>query len=491
MEAAKLPVNFYAVLSFIGYLVLIALIGVLSSKFSSAGIGEFFLGGRRMPRFAVALSAVASGRSAWLLIGVSGMAFAMGASALWAVVGYTIMEAYLFFYLAPRLRRYTERRDCITLPDYFEARLADRSGAVRIVSVVIITVFMVAYVSAQFAAGGKTFAASFNLSQDAGIALTAGIVLFYTLLGGFLAVLLTDTLQGIMMLFSLLAVPLIVVLKEPAVAQKLSEALKEGLSIVDPFAIGTGVLLGYIGIGLGSPGNPHIVVRYMSIKKPEQLKYAGWIATLWNVLMGWAAVWIGLLGRLLYESASRLPGGDQEQLFPYMASQFLHPVLFGMVVSAIMAAIMSTADSQLLVASSALTKDIYLRFIKKEQDRRRMVLLSRASVLLMVIVAWALCYVARDLIFWLVLFAWGGLGASFGPVLFLSVFWKRFTKEGAIASMITGFLTVFLWKGFGLNKLVYELIPAFLLALAAGVVFSLFSGRDRLKELEAEFKLHL
>ncbi len=471
-------VNAYALGAFIGYLALIIAVGIFTSRFSSVGMTEFFLAGRKLNRFVVALSSVVSGRSAWLMIGFTGMAYARGASALWAAVGYITVELFLFLFYARRLRRFSEAHDCITLPDFYAARFKDKSGSLRILLTFIILIFMVSYVSAQFVGGGKAFAASFNLNPASGMLITAAIVLTYTLLGGFLAVSLTDVFQAFFMIVGLVILPISAIIDSGGMAHVIGELTALDMTLVDPLALGFGALIGFIGIGLGSPGNPHILVRYMSINDPEQLKISAVIGTVWNVVMAGGALYIGLVGRVYFPEVSLIPGGDVEHLYPALAQHHLHPILFGVVIASIFAAIMSTADSQLLVAASSLVHDFYEKVLKRgePQPQRRMVLYSRIIVVVLVMLALGFGTVASKLVFWLVLFAWAGLGASIGPTSILALFWRRTTKAGVTAGLIVGTLTTIIWyytpalKGF-----MYELVPAFILGLLATVIVSLLT----------------
>lgn len=468
--------------AFLAYLILLLLIGVLSARFSSAGIREFFVGGRRMNRFVVALSAVVSGRSAWLLLGVTGMAYTMGVPAVWAVSGYTAAELVLFLTYARRLREFSEAHDCITLPDFLAAKVGDENGRLRLVLAGVILVFMVVYVSAQFLGGGKAMAASFGLSQGAGVMVTALIVLAYTMTGGFLAVSLTDTLQALLMLLGLVVLPIAVIDHAGGWGAVAAQLRAYDPSLLDPLALGFGAWLGFIGIGLGSAGNPHILVRYMSIRDPGQLPWAAAVGTTWNVLMGGGAVLAGLAGRIYFPEAGRLPGGDPENLFPTLAQMHLHPVLFGTVVASIFAAIMSTADSQLLVAASAVVRDAYEKGFRRGRaiPSRRLVLYSRLAVVLLVGVALVLGWTAQSLVFWLVLFAWGGLGAALGPTSILALYWKGVTRRGIFAGLVTGTAVSFVWNLTpALDSRLYELVPAFFLALAATVGASLFDLRRK------------
>ncbi len=473
--AAQIAVSGYAVAAFLGYLSLLLLIGILSSRFSSEGISEFFVGGRRMNRLVVALSAVVSGRSAWLLLGVTGMAYAMGASALWAVSGYTVAELILFLTYAGRLRRFSERYDCITLPDFFAARVGDEDGRLRLTLALVILMFMVVYVSSQFVGGGKAMAASFGMSHWAGVLVTAAIVLGYTMMGGFLAVSLTDTLQALFMALGLVVLPVMAITHAGGWGPVMVELRAYDPAFVHPLSLGFGAWLGFVGIGLGSPGNPHILVRYMSIEDPAQLRWAAGVGTTWNVVMGAGAVLVGMAGRVYFPEASDLLAGDTENLYPMLARTHLHPILFGVVVASIFAAIMSTADSQLLVAASALVRDFYEKVVKKNEEipRKRLVFFSRVTVVLLVGVALVLGWLAESLVFWLVLFAWAGLGAALGPTSILALYWKGVTRAGVFAGLITGTVATFVWNLTpALDALAYELIPAFPLAFVATVLVS-------------------
>ncbi len=488
-QIVSLAVDEYAVGAFIGYLLLLVGIGIYSARFSSEGISEFFIGGRQINRFVVALSAVVSGRSAWLLVGVTGMAYAQGASAVWAVVGYVIVELFLFLYYARRLRNFSETYNCITVPDFFAERFNDKNGYLRIALVVVFLIFMVSYVSAQFVAGGKAFASSFGLTQTNGIVLTAIIIMAYTVLGGFLAVSLTDMFQAIFMVFALVVLPFIAIWEAGGLTQVLSQLSSMEVEFVDPLAIGVGGFLGFVGIGLGSPGNPHILARYMSIDDPKQLRWSAVVGTIWNVLMGWGAIFIGLAGRAYFPEADLLPAGDTENLYPALAQQHLHPIIFGVVVASIFAAIMSTADSQLLVAASAVVRDLYDKLYKKgvEISQKKLVRYSRIVVVVLVAIALLFSLIAQELVFWLVLFAWAGLGAAIGPTSILALYWKGTTRKGIFAGLITGTVVTIVWYYIPVLKdNLYELIPAFILSLVATWLVSRYTKKP--PNIEEAFK---
>ncbi|MCD4746416.1 MAG: sodium/proline symporter, partial [Bacteroidales bacterium] len=464
------------IIPFIAYFILIIGIGIYSAKFSSKGLSEFFLGGRQMNRFVVALSAVVSGRSAWLLIGFTGMVYIMGFSAIWAVVGYIIVEFFLFLYYAPRIRNYTEKHNCITLPDFYASRFNDKNNSLRILIVVIFLVFMLMYVAAQFVAGGKAFYANFEISQNTGLLITAAIILIYTLLGGFLAVSLTDVVQAIFMIIALIGLPLYGIVYKGGWDVITMELNQIDSNFLNPFNISIGVLIGFIGIGLGSPGSPHIIVRYMSMKDPKQFRWTAIVGTVWNIILAGGAFYIGLVGRAFYPEISMLPGEDSENIYIALSNDLLNPVLVGLLLASIFAAIMSTADSQLLVAASSIVRDIYDKILHKDENlsQKKLTNLSRITVTILVIIAVLLGMWVQDLVFWFVLFAWAGLGASIGPTSILALFWKKTTKLGVFTGLLTGAVCVFVWRLVGcLNSLIYELIPAFFLALLVTVFVSL------------------
>ena len=468
--------DFQVIIPFISYFLLVILIGFYATKYSSRGVSEFFLGGRKMNHFVVALSAVVSGRSAWLLLGFTGMSYTMGLSACWAVIGYTAVEFLLFLFYAPRLRKFSGKHDCITLPDFYAARFRDKSGLLRILIIIIFLIFMVTYVSAQFVGGGKAFFTNFNMSQTTGLIITAGIVLLYTILGGFLAVSLTDVLQAFVMIVALIGLPAFAISEMGGWSQVACELVLDKKEFLNPFALSAGVMIGFLGIGLGSPGNPHILVRYMSIKDHKQFKWTALVGTIWNVLLAGGALFVGLVGRAYFPVVCMLPDNDPENVYLTLALELLHPVFVGFLLASIFAAIMSTADSQLLVAASSIVRDLYEKIIHHDQQlsQKKLAFLSRIIVVILVIIAVILGILIEDLVFWFVLFAWAGLGAAIGPTSLLALFWKRTSKAGVIAGLISGTITVFLWKSIPfLSEKMYELIPAFLLSFLVTVLFSL------------------
>jgi sodium/proline symporter len=482
----------WALGAFLVYLCVIIGVGLAARRFSSRGIGEFFLGGRRLGTFVVATSAVVSGRSAWLLLGVTGMAYTRGASAVWTVVGYILAELCLFAFVGRRLRRVTEASDDLTVPDFFASRFGE-SSMLRVVTSVVILVFMVAYVAAQIRAGGKALAASFlhpagyeitwlaNLPVEAvtlGALITSAIILAYTVTGGYAAVAINDAIGAVVIIVALVVVPVVSAVAHPTGVLETLSSLSP--LMLDPLALSVGALIGFVSIGLGSAGNPHILVRYMSIRDPSGLPRAALWGTVWNVVMAWGALWIGLVGRAHFPGSADLPGGDAEAIYPMLAHAHLPSILFGLVVASIFAAILSTADSQLLVAASCVVRDLGQQTLAKgrELSPERLVLWSRVSVLALLLASAALGLVIPGLVFTLVLFAWAGLGASIGPPLILALYWRQTTRWGVLAGVVSGTGVTVVWRSVpSLSALVYELVPAFAASLVLTFVVSLVTRR--------------
>jgi solute:Na+ symporter, SSS family len=467
--------NPLALTIFVLTLFLPVLIGFLTMR-RTRNQSDFFIGGRAMNKFIVALSAVSSGRSSWLVLGVSGMAFTLGPGAVWAVVGYITAEMFQFVYIGRRLRRETGRFNCLTLLDYFECRHRDTRHLIRITGAVIIGIFMTAYVAAQFNAGAKALSTGLNIPVLAALLISGALVLIYMVLGGFIAVAYNDAVRAVILIVGLVIFPIYGLIKIGGVHVLLSTLKQLDPALIDPFALGFGAILGFVGIGLGSPGQVHIVVRYMSIDDPDKLRSSAVIGTFWNVVMGWGAVFIGLLGRYVIPSVDRLPDSDPEMIYLVLSSRYFGPVVYGLLIGGIFAAILSTADSQLLVVASTFVRDVYETLIKRGEaiSEQRKLRLSRWALFLTGIAALVLAYLAQDLIFWLVLFAWGGLGAAFGPTLIFSLYWRRVTRAGIFAGMVTGTVVVIIWKRFLVGPTgLYELIPGFALACLAIVAVSL------------------
>ncbi len=470
------------------YLVLVLIIGFVTYRFMGS-LDDFLLGGRRLGAWVLAISERASGESAWFLLGLPGLAFATGMSAYWTVIGCGIGIFLSWTLIARRLRDATERYGALTIPDYLEERFQDRSHVLRIISTIIILVFYTVYVGAQFIGAGKVLNETFGMPQIYGMLIGAGIVMFYTLMGGFLAVVWTDLIQGLLMLVVSVVLPIVGIAAMggfSAFVQGLGKAGASFLTITGGKAgqsLILGLVIGSLGIGLGYMGQPHLLVRYMAIRRTREVRQGVLVAMSWVLLAYWGAALIGLVG---VSYLGPFGVADPEKIMPRLALILFPGILAGFVISGAIAAMMSTADSQLLVATSAVVEDIYRKLFHKDAEQRVLVRYSRLFTVLISVVAFLLAVMAKQLIFWLVLYAWAGLGASFGPPLLLSLWWKKTTKAGALAGLILGTLTVLVWYNVPvLKSLVYELVPAFFISLVAVVVVSLLTYKEERSEAPA------
>ena len=370
-----------------------------------------------------------------------------------------------WLFIAEKLRKHSEENNAITLPDYFENHFDDKSNILRMVSVVIIFSCMMAYVAAQFTAIGKTFDAIFGVPHIISISVGGIIVLVYTMMGGVRAVAWTDFIQGIIMVLGLVILSLMALTSLGGFSGMLTEVSKASPETLQwmggkSVSVFLGSLVGLLGIGLGYPGQPHVITRYMAAKNTETIQKGTWIALGWGLMVYSSSILLGICGQALFPGLE-----DPEHLFPKAAEQLLPTLLTAVVLTGVLAAIMSTVSAQILVATSAIAHDVYSKILKKTFSHKTILLVSRITVLILGIGAMLIALGETRVIFWFVLFAWSGLGASFGPLILFTLYSKKVTRDGAIAGMLTGFLTTLIWKATGLSDLlVYELVPAFFIA---------------------------
>jgi sodium/proline symporter len=465
----------------VAYMAILLGIGAAAARLTHSP-EDFFLAGRALGSWVTAISSTAASESGWVVLGAVGMTYVEGVAALWfapsCLMGYWIN----LYVLAPRLRREAARTGSLTLPDLLAARFSDRLNLVRLVGVGIILLSLGAYVAAQMTATGKAMQAILGVSYARGIAVGGAIIVIYTLMGGFRAVSWTDFFQGMIMVFALVAMPLAALAKVGGYT-----AMLNSLAAVNPALVTVagnragfalfGFLTGLIGIGLGYPGQPHVITRYMAASGDEKIRQSQVIAMVWGVLVFYGAGFLGLAGRTLMPDLMK-PGGDPEQLFPLLARSLLHPLVAGLMLAAILSAIMSTVSSQLLVAASAVSRDLCERVLGFARSGRASVLAGRAAVLLLGVAAIAVALQGVRVVFWFVLFAWSGMGAAFGPVLLLSLWTDLLTRRGALAGMVTGFAVTVAWKTSGLSdRVIYELVPAFLFAAVVALAVSWLDRR--------------
>ena len=461
-------------------------IGLYAYRKSTSDVSGYMLGGRSLSPSVAALSAGASDMSGWMLMGLPGAMYISGLSSLWIAIGLVIGAFLNYLIVAPRLRIYTEiANDSITLPDFFENRFHDDSRLLRIVSSVVIVLFFTLYTSSGIVAGGKLFESSFGLNYEVGLYVTAGVVVAYTLFGGFLAVSLTDFVQGCIMFIALVLVPIVAVHEVGGLSE-----MHSSIETIDPafLDIFNGVSL--IGIlsamawGLGYFGQPHIIVRFMAIRSVKDMPTARRIGMTWMIVAIIGAMATGFAG-IAYVAKTGLKLGDAETIFILLSQILFNPLISGFLLAAILAAIMSTISSQLLVTSSSLTEDFYKTFLHKNANEQQQVLVGRVSVFLVALVAIFLAYDRNSSILSLVSNAWAGFGAAFGPVVIGSLYWKKMTKNAALAGMITGAVTVLLWiylpftiNGQLLSSVMYEIVPGFILCALVIYVVSIMSPQE-------------
>ncbi len=445
--------------AFIGYLILMVIIGAFFCKKSDT-ISNYLLGGRGIGSWVTALSAQASDMSGWLLMGLPGAIYLGGMGDAWVAIGLAIGTFLNWIIVAPRLRVYTEKTEALTLSTYFANRFEDPTGMLRVVSSMIILLFFTIYAASGLVAAGKLFESMLHIPYIPSVLIGAAVVLAYTLMGGYLAVCWTDLIQGAVMFCAIIIVPAVAFYAGGGIEPIVNACAGKGLSLLP----GEGSKLTWIAIiscavwGLGYFGQPHILSRFMSIKSVKLLPKTTTIAMVWVIISLAGAVCVALTAMPVYRA---LPSADAEKIFIKLISDFFNPWIGGVLLSAIMAAIMSTIDSQLLVTTSALTEDFYRRVIRRNASMKESLWVSRAFVVVITIVATIFALFPSDTIFNIVKFAWGGFGAAFGPVVIMSLYSKRTTWQSALAGMIAGTIVMLVWYFLGLNRYMYEILPGF------------------------------
>lgn len=482
------------------YFIVMLGIGLYAYKQSTDDVSGYMLGGRNLSPSVAALSAGASDMSGWLLMGLPGAMYLFGLSKVWIAIGLVLGAWANYFLVAPRLRVYTEKaNDSITIPDYFANRFDDNKNILRVISAIVIIVFFTLYTSSGVVAGGKLFENSFNMSYEMGLYITTGVVVLYTLFGGFLAVSLTDFVQGCIMFISLLAVPIatFTMLDQPVMdtlanarydllLSSPKESEIHALNMMDWFAGGSTIaIISAMAWGLGYFGQPHIIVRFMSVRSVKDMPTMRRVGMSWMTLSAIGAVLTGLFGAA-YMLENQMPIDDKETIFLVLSELIFHPLIAGFLLAAILAAIMSTISSQLLVCSSSLTEDFYKIYLNRSASQKELVLVGRISVILVALFAIYLAYDRNSSILDLVSNAWAGFGAAFGPLVLLSLYWKRMNLQGAISGMVVGAATVLFWiyapitvDGQALSAIIYEIVPGFILSTIAIIVVSLVTAEPK------------
>lgn len=465
-------------ITFLIYILAMIAIGLIAYR-ATNNFGDYILGGRRLGSFVTALSAGASDMSGWLLMGLPGAIYVTGLAESWIAIG-LIIGAYLNWkFVAGRLRVHTEfNQNALTIPDYFTQRFEDKSRILRLSSAMIILIFFTIYCASGIVAGALLFESTFQLEYSTALWVGAAATIIYTAIGGFLAVSWTDTVQASLMIFALILTPVMVIvslggfdntLAEIAVTSPNNLNMVKGISIM--------AIISSLGWGLGYFGQPHILARFMAAESHHVIHNARRISMTWMILCLGGAVAVGFFG-IAYFAENPSQAGEvtvnSERVFISLSKLLFNPWLAGILLSAILAAIMSTLSCQLLVCSSAITEDLYKAFFRQKASQKELVWVGRLMVLLIAIIAILLARDPNNRVLGLVSYAWAGFGAAFGPLILLSVIWKGMTRNGALAGMIVGAVTVIVWKQFAWFNL-YEIIPGFLFAIITVIIVSMLS----------------
>ncbi|HDP94647.1 MAG TPA: sodium/proline symporter PutP [Candidatus Aminicenantes bacterium] len=484
--------NAHVIVAFALYLAFMLAIGWFFYR-RTRNLSDYILGGRGLNSWVAAMSAQASDMSGWLLMGLPGFAYLAGIEAGWIALGLGVGTYLNWKLVAQRLRRYTEAADnSLTIPNYFESRFHDRSHLLRLFSALFILVFFLIYTASGFVAGAKLFSTVFELPYLTALILGALVIITYTFMGGFLAVSWTDFFQGLIMFLAITIVPLMVVVQKGGFNATISALSNLNREFLNPLTTPSGTAISLLAVlsslawGLGYFGQPHILARFMAIRNPAKIPRSRHIAMTWVVISLGCAVLAGMAGAAL--PVQSLIGPDSEKVFILLVERMAHPLIAGIFLSAILAAIMSTADSQLLVTSSAITHDFYKVLLRPRAGERELLWISRLAVLVVAVAALILAMNPENSVLELVAYAWAGFGATFGPLVLISLYWPRMTRKGALAGIIVGGVTVLLWKPLsgGIFDL-YEIVPGFLFSALAILVVSLLDKQPP-ASIKAEFR---
>lgn len=472
----------------------IYLLGMLGIGFwawwRTRSFDDYILGGRSLSPLVTALSTGASDMSGWLLMGLPGALYASGLAESWIVIGLIAGAWMNWRMVAGPLRLYTERAEnALTLPDYFTHRFGDRQRLLRVFSALVILVFFAIYSASGIVAGARLFEATFAIPYAQALWAGAAVTIVYTLIGGFLAVSWTDTVQATLMILALLITPLVVIAASGGPVDAYTAIALATPDKVDWFH-GTSVvgIVSLMAWGLGYVGQPHILARFMAAESLAAIRPARRIGMTWMVLCLFGAVAVGFFANAWYAANPQQAvavNANPERVFIMLAQQLFNPWVAGVLLSAVLAAIMSTLSCQLLVCSSAITEDFYKAFFRKRASQRELIWVGRSALLAVALLAVALAWDPNSRVLSLVSYAWAGFGAAFGPVVAISLYWRRMTRDGALAGMLTGAITVLVWKQYGWFGL-YEMVPGFALACLAIAVVSRF-GREPAAEVTARF----
>ena len=460
----------YTLLGFIIYLIIVFIVGFITYR-NNKSHDDFFVGGRKLNPWVVAFSERASGESAWLLLGLPGAALAGGFMQSWTAAGCVLGIIFYWFVIAKGLRVESEKLNAITLPNFFAEKFGNKGKLIRVLATLIIIFFFTFYLAAQFNGAGKVLFVTFNIPHFWGIVIGVVVIVFYTMMGGFFAVAWTDLIQGIIMIGALVVLPIYGFIELAEQGTSFSQAIgSEGTHFNSFVENKTGwaaaaVIISGLSWGFGYMGQPHLLTRFMAIKSADKIKTSRIIAITWAIPAFAGAMIIGLIGLALYGNGYY---ADVEEIMPHLATTLLPAWLAGIFISGAIAAMMSTADSQLLVITSSVIEDFYHKTLGKDVTEKRLLYLSRIITIVVGAIGFIIAITSENLIYELVSYAWAGLGSSFGPALLLILYWKKITSKGVIAGMLTGSISTVIWSNIdALENIVSVRFVSFVLAISA------------------------
>jgi sodium/proline symporter len=480
-----MDINIPTLTSIIIYLAVMMLVGIIAAR-KTSDLTDYVLGGRRLGGGVAALSAGSSDMSGWLMLGLPGAMYLGGMSEIWLPIGLSLGAYLNWQFVAKPLRVYTEvSNDSITVPDFFENRFRDHSKILRVISAIVILVFFTFYTSSSLVGGAILLENSFGMDYKVALWVGAAVILSYTLFGGFLAASWTDFIQGILMFLALIIIPFAAIHELGGWSETVQQIGSIDSSYLNVYSGTTAIgVISLLAWGLGYFGQPHILVRFMGIKSTKEIPKARLIGMVWMIVSLFGAVFVGFAGIAYFADS---PLKNSETVFIMFSQVLFNPWVSGFLLAAILSAIMSTVDSQLLVSSSALANDFYKAIFRKDASQKEEMIVGRIAVFGIALIAIFLGYNPESKVLELVSYAWAGFGAAFGPVIILSLFWKRMTRNGALAGILVGAITVIVWAQLtgGLFDL-YELAPGFLFATIAIIIVSLVDKAPS-KEIQEEF----
>ncbi|WP_257350709.1 sodium/proline symporter [Pseudalkalibacillus decolorationis] len=478
------------IITFIIYLVAVFVIGITSERFISKSEEGYYLGDRNFGTWVTAISAGATDSSGWVFIGAAGAAYVAGASTMWMLPGFIVGYFLNWFVFAPKLHDFGIKHNVLSLADYFEKRFNDKSHLLKAIASIIIAIFFVSYMASQLVAAGKAIDVFIDFDFNTGIILSATFVLGYAIFGGYRSVMMTDFIQGLLMVGVLVIFPIYMIFFELGGWT----SFWQQLMAIDPVLLSTtggaagsaaiGLVLGYVLFGFGVPGQPHITQRFLTARDPKTLRNGSIIAMGWVIIMMTSSNLLGLIGRIIYPNYLT----DPENVFPRLTVDMMSPIVAGVVLGAVFAAIQSTFSSQLMVATQSIASDLLKSITKRTFTNKQILSISRWTMMILGVISTGIALLNLEAVFSLVMYAWGGLAASFGPLLFLSLYTNLVTKHGAAAGMVTGTLVTVIWKNTPFDAYIYELIPAAGLATLSIFVVSILTKNKKTELQESESK---